>query len=90
GLLFALVRDRVKPLPIRVWLILVAPLVLDGVTQLLGLRASTWQLRTMTGLLASGATIWMVYPYLEQAFNEAEQSAGAQLRKARANSSEDA
>ena len=90
GMLFALVRDRVKPLPIRVWLILVAPLVLDGVTQLLGLRASTWQLRTMTGLLASGATIWMVYPYLEQAFNEAEQSAGAQLRKARANSSEDA
>jgi uncharacterized membrane protein len=90
GLAFALVRDRVKPLPIRVWLILVAPLALDGVTQLLGLRTSIWQLRTMTGLLASGATIWMAYPYLEQAFNEAEQSARAQLTKARANSSEDA
>lgn len=86
GMLFALVRDRVKPLPIRVWLILVAPLVLDGVTQLLGLRTSTWQLRTMTGLLASGATIWMVYPYLEQAFKEVGETAGSQLKKAQANS----
>ncbi len=89
GMLFAMVRDRVKPLPIPVWLILVAPLALDGITQLVGLRDSTWELRTLTGLLASGATIWMAYPYLEQAFDEAEQSAGSQLRKVGENSSED-
>jgi uncharacterized membrane protein len=85
----AMVRDRTRPLPIPVWLVLVAPLALDGITQLVGLRTSTWQVRTMTGLLASGATIWMAYPYLEQAFDEAEQSAGSQLRKAEASSSED-
>jgi uncharacterized membrane protein len=82
GMLFALVRRRVKPLPIPVWLVLVAPLVLDGVTQLLGLRTSTWQLRTASGLLASGSTVWMVYPYLERAFLEVQESAGSQLRRA--------
>lgn len=82
GMLFALVRDRVRALPLRVWVILIAPLAVDGVTQVLGLRLSTWQLRTVTGLLASTATVWLVYPYLETAFREIEASAGSQLRKA--------
>jgi uncharacterized membrane protein len=81
GIAFSLVRNRVRSLPIPVWLVLVAPLALDGVTQLLGLRTSTWQLRTISGLLASGATIWFVYPYLERAFKEAQESAESQLRK---------
>ena len=84
GMVFALVRDRVRPLPVPVWLVLVAPLVLDGATQLLGLRTSTWYLRTASGLLASGATVWMVYPYLERAFREVQRSAGSQLRKVEA------
>ena len=81
GIAFSLVRNRVRSLPIPVWLVLVAPLALDGVTQLLGLRTSTWQLRTISGFLASGATVWLVYPYLERAFKEARESAEAQLRK---------
>jgi uncharacterized membrane protein len=82
GMVFALVRDRVRPLPIRVWIILIAPLAVDGVTQVLGLRLSTWQLRTLTALLASTATVWLVYPYLNSAFEDIEASAGSQLRKA--------
>lgn len=82
GLAFALVRKRVRPLPLPLWLVLIAPLVLDGVTQLVGLRNSSWQIRTISGLLASGATIWLVYPYLEQAFGEVAADAGHQLRKA--------
>ena len=81
GIAFSLVRNRVRSLPIPVWLVLVAPLALDGVTQLLGLRTSTWQLRTISGFLASGATVWLVYPYLERAFKEARKSAESQLRK---------
>ena len=81
GIAFSLVRSRVRSLPIPVWLVLVAPLALDGVTQLLGLRTSTWQLRTISGFLASGATVWLVYPYLERAFKEARKSAESQLRK---------
>jgi uncharacterized membrane protein len=86
GVVFSAVRDRVRPLPIPVGLLLIAPLVLDGVTQLFGLRSSTWHLRTITGLLASGAAVWMVYPYLEQAFGEVRQSASAQLSKVVSNS----
>ena len=82
GMVFALVRDRVRPLPIRVWIILIAPLAVDGVTQVLGLRLSTWQLRTLTALLASTATVWLVYPYLNSAFEDIEASAGSQLKKA--------
>jgi uncharacterized membrane protein len=81
GLVFSVFRKRVRPLPLPVWLVLVAPLVLDGLTQLVGLRSSTWQLRTLSGLLASGATIWLIYPYLEQAFGEAAVEAGHQLGK---------
>jgi len=81
GVIFAAVRDRARPLPIPVGLLLTAPLVLDGVTQLFGLRSSTWQLRTISGLLASGGAVWMVYPYLEQAFREVQQSALIQLNK---------
>ena len=84
GIAFALVRDRVRPLTIRVWIIMIAPLVVDGGTQLLGLRLSTWQLRTVTGLLASGATVWLVYPYLEEGFKEIQASAESQLRKVEA------
>jgi len=82
GLLFGLVRERVRALPVRVWVILISPLVLDGVTQLLGLRLSTWQLRTASGLLASGATVWMVYPYLEEGFRDIRTSAKSQLGRA--------
>ena len=88
GLLFSLVRDRLKPLPIPVWIVLILPLALDGVTQILGLRLSTWQLRTVTGFLASGATIWLVYPYLEEGFRDISSSVGSQLGKAEAGQGE--
>jgi uncharacterized membrane protein len=64
-----------------VWIVLIGPLVLDGTTQLLGLRSSNWLLRTLSGLLAAGATVWLVYPYLHDGFREVEQSAGSQLSK---------
>jgi uncharacterized membrane protein len=84
GMVYALVRKRVGPLPVRVWIVLVAPLLLDGVTQLLGLRTSTWSLRTLSGLLAAGGTVWLVYPYLHRGFSEVEESAGRQLSKTEA------
>jgi uncharacterized membrane protein len=83
GMAFAVVRRRAKSLPLPVWLVLIAPLVLDGATKLVGLRTSTWQLRTLSGLLASGATVWLIYPYLEQGFGEVANSAGSQQSKLR-------
>jgi uncharacterized membrane protein len=88
GVLFALVRKRLRPLPIPVWLILIAPLLVDGITQVLGLRLSTWQLRTVSGLLASGGTVWLVYPYLEDGFRDIRASAASQLTRVEKTGSE--
>jgi uncharacterized membrane protein len=84
GMVYGLLRDRVRPLPVRVWIVLVAPLALDGLTQLLGLRTSNWELRTLSGLLAAGGSVWLVYPHLHRGFTEVEESASSQLGKAEA------
>ena len=68
GVAFALVRRRLRRLGFRPYLLLIAPMALDGFTQLFGLRESTWQLRVLTGMLFGLATVWLVYPVLEQGF----------------------
>jgi len=79
GLVFALLRRRLKPLPIVLWLLIgVAPIALDGGTQLLGAfpffgalaRESTPFLRTLTGGLFGIMNVWMAYPYLEESMAE--------------------
>ncbi len=67
GVVFALRNRRLPPLALKWYLIFfVAPMGVDGVTQLMGLRSSTWQLRTLTGALFGIGTVWFVYPYLAQ------------------------
>jgi uncharacterized membrane protein len=65
GMVFSLVRHRLKPLPFAFYLILLAPWAVDGLAQFLGFYESTWQLRTITGSLFGMATVWFAYPYLE-------------------------
>ncbi|MBI2864776.1 MAG: DUF2085 domain-containing protein [Chloroflexi bacterium] len=65
GLGFALVRSRLKPLDWRLYLVMIAPMAVDGFTQLFGLRESNWELRTITGALFGIGTIWLVYPSVE-------------------------
>lgn len=78
GLLFGLARRfcatracQVPRLPIKAYLVALIPLVVDGGTQLVGLRESTWQLRLITGGLFGLATVWLAYPYVEAAMTEA-------------------
>lgn len=79
GLLFALVRDRLKPLPLMVGGLLLLPMLLDGGSHLvddvlrLGLRSGgdapgtlNFWLRMLTGLLFALAMILVVYPRLER------------------------
>jgi uncharacterized membrane protein len=48
------------------WPILLAlPMAVDGGTQLLGLRESSWELRVLTGLLFSAGAAWFVLPQME-------------------------
>jgi uncharacterized membrane protein len=74
GLVFGLARSilhrrgrEVPRLPIRAYLVALAPMVIDGVTQLFGLRESNWVLRTITGMLFGLATVWLAYPFVEEA-----------------------
>lgn len=65
GLFYALVRRRLAPPKLRLYLLFLLPIALDGFTQLGGWRESTWELRLGTGLLTGIATVWLIFPYLE-------------------------
>ncbi len=67
GLIFAPVRDRVRPLRWRTYFLLILPIAIDGLTQLFGWRHSNWELRTTTGALFGMATVWLAYPHIERA-----------------------
>ncbi len=68
GLAFAMVRGHVRrPRPTRVGL-LAAPIALDGLTQLAGLRESAMPLRVVTGALFGAAVCWLLFPFLETGF----------------------
>jgi len=79
GIVFALFRDNIKPLPLLVWLLIgIVPIAVDGGSQLLSalpwfsfpLRESTPLLRTLTGALFGIANIWMAYPYIQESMQE--------------------
>ena len=91
GLLFALVRKRLKPLPIWAWLLFgIIPSALDGGSQLifgmplplfslLPLRESTPFLRSLTGALFGIANVWLSYPYVEESMTETRVLLAARL-----------
>jgi len=79
GVIYALFRDRIKPLPLLMWILIgIVPMALDGGTQLLSslpwfsfpVRESTPLLRTITGALFGLANVWMAYPYLQESMVE--------------------
>jgi uncharacterized membrane protein len=77
--LFGFVRHRVKPLPWQGYVAFIAPMAVDGITQLFGLRMSNWQLRTITGTLFGVGSAWLALPYLEEAFQDIQGSVNQQL-----------
>jgi uncharacterized membrane protein len=90
GLIFALVRGRLKPLPVWAWFVFgVLPMAIDGGTQLISgfpvapagwlLRESTPLLRTATGLLFGLLNVWLAYPYLEASMAETRAAASVKL-----------
>lgn len=81
GLLFGLLRRRgsVPKLSFRIYLLFLAPIALDGLTQLVGLRSSNWWLRSLTGAIFGLATVWLAYPYVDEAMNDIRRSTEAKL-----------
>lgn len=66
GLAFVSLRNRLPPLPWRLFFLMALPIALDGFTQLFGWRQSGWELRTLTGGLFGVATVWLAYPHLDR------------------------
>ncbi len=74
GLLFALVRSWLRPLPLWAVALFALPMAVDGFTQLFALRESTWELRLLTGSLFGLGMVWLGYPYLEWGFQDIQRS----------------
>lgn len=67
GLGYALQRGRVAPLGLSGYALLILPMALDGFTQLFGWRESDVLLRTVTGALFGIASVWLIYPRVDDA-----------------------
>ena len=80
AVLFVFLRHRLRSLSWQIYVLFLVPLALDGITQLAGLRASSWQLRVLTGALFGIGSAWMALPYLELGFRDARQSVNDNLR----------
>jgi len=80
GLLFGILRGRARTISFKYYLVLLVPIALDGLTQLFGLRESNWWLRTITGALFGGASVWLAYPYIEAAMGDVVRSEEMRLR----------
>jgi uncharacterized membrane protein len=65
GVLWGRFHRRVPYLHWSIFLLLATPIALDGFTQLFGLRESTWQLRTITGMAFGLGCVWFGFPLLD-------------------------
>lgn len=90
GLFFSVFRKKIPLLPWYLWLLIgVAPIGIDGATQLTPLfgsllawfpaRESTPFLRTVTGILFGTMTGWYLFPFIEEAMVETRQVLGRKL-----------
>jgi len=91
GLIFALVRHRLKPIPVWLWFVVgILPIAVDGSSQLLStlpffdfpIRESTPFLRTLTGTLFGLANVWLAYPYVEEAMQDTRTLVASKLAAA--------
>jgi hypothetical protein len=92
--LFGLARTRLKPLNWRVYLLFLVPIAIDGLWQLftsplvilpfLPTHESDPLLRGITGALFGLGSIWLIYPYVQEAMRDAHADAQAQYQRGRA------
>jgi uncharacterized membrane protein len=80
GLLFGLIRKHLRPLSLLGYAVAMLPMAIDGATQLLLLRESNPVLRVLTGALLGMASVWLLYPRLEEAFLEVRVQANERVR----------
>lgn len=94
SVMFAMSRERLKPLNWRIYLLFVAPIAIDGLWQLvtsptdllpfLPVHESTVELRLLTGALFGLGSVWLIFPYVQVAMREAHADALAQYQRGKA------
>jgi uncharacterized membrane protein len=70
SLIFVLSKKRLPGLPWWLWILMILPMAWDGITQMFGLRESTWELRLLTGTLFGLGNIWFVLPMIQKSLDE--------------------
>jgi len=70
GLAFIPFRRRLRPITIRVFVLLCLPIAIDGFGQLVGAWASTPWSRVISGGLFGAACIGLAYPYIESGMRD--------------------
>lgn len=70
GLVFVLSKKRLPGIPWWIWLLMILPMAYDGLTQMFGLRESTWELRVITGVLFGFGNMWFVLPFIQRTITE--------------------
>jgi uncharacterized membrane protein len=71
GLVFVLSKKRLRGIPWWFWLLLILPMAYDGLTQMVGWRESTWELRVITGTLFGLGNMWFALPLIQRTVTEA-------------------
>ena len=72
GLIFAFIRQqgKVRAPSLKIYVLFLIPIAVDGLTQLIGWRESNWWLRSVTGAIFGIASVWLAYPYVEDAMQD--------------------
>jgi len=70
GMIFILSKKRLRGIPWWFWVLLILPMAYDGITQMFGLRESTWELRIITGTLFGLGNMWFVLPFIQKTIQQ--------------------
>jgi uncharacterized membrane protein len=69
-LVFVLSKKRLPGIPWWLWVLMILPMAIDGVTQMFGWRESTWELRVLTGTLFGLGNMWFALPFIQKTLTE--------------------
>jgi len=70
SLIFVLSKKRIPGIPCCLWILMILPIAIDGTTQMIGLRESTWELRVLTGTLFGLGNVWFALPLIQKTILE--------------------
>ena len=70
SLVFVLSKKRLPGIPWWLWVLMILPMAIDGTTQMVGLRESTWLLRVLTGTLFGLGNLWFALPLIQKTILE--------------------